>query len=99
MINIYDIEQLLPGLIPKPALESLTGLFKKWSPLRRNFSPDSQRVDPERLHFNRFTNPRGNDLAIDLGVHPGELHTGDAGCQQPIFILVNPVASTFLIAG
>ena len=52
-----------------------------------------ERVDPKRIDFHGLPRARRDDPIADLGIHPGELHTGAAGEEETVRgVHVNAVA-------
>ena len=43
-----------------------------------------ERVVPERIDLDRLADARRDHPVADLGIHPGQLHAGLAGAQQPV---------------
>ncbi len=60
---------------------------------------NAQRVDPERLHFDRLANARGHDPVADLRIHPRQLHAWHSRAQQTVVIGTNVETRATAIAG
>ena len=60
---------------------------------------DAQRVEPEGLHLDRFADARRDHAVADLRVHPGELHPGHAGGEEPVGVHADAVARAGAVTG
>ena len=55
---------------------------------------DPERVQPERLDFDRFADARRDYPVADLGVHPGDLRARLTARQQAVAVKPDPEART-----
>ncbi len=83
--------------VPKPLFESEKRLLEKMLPFGRETLGDGKCIDPQRLDLDRFADARGNNFAINLRIHPGELNAGNAGRNQPVIVDPNVKTSSGLI--
>src|SRR6185369_17949963 len=72
--------------VPELCFESRSTAVEQVSPTRRALARQPQRVQPERLDFDGFTDSRRHDVVADFGVHPRQLHPGYTRRQQAIVV-------------
>src|SRR5215468_5515947 len=90
---IHHVVKIATLLVPKLAIEAPSGQSRQAAiafapafiaqPLREVLH-DTERVVPERLNLDRISVPRCNHPIADLGVHPGQLHSGLTRMQQTV---------------
>src|SRR5262245_5148414 len=75
VIDVDDVEQEPALVVPEALYERGLCVRRERGPSSRPTPRDAQRVDPQRLHFDRLANARRHDPIADLRIHPRELHT------------------------
>src|SRR5437764_14196863 len=82
MIAIDHIREITGVLVPEFLFESSAAFIEERLPTRGKFHANGERVQPERLNFQWLADTGSDVAAIDARVHPGELLTVCARCDQ-----------------
>jgi hypothetical protein len=87
---VEDVEAVAALGVPEPG-KACPGLLQEarrrtrraCEPPRR-LRGEAQAAQPKRVDLDRLADPRGHHPVPDLGIHPGQLHPGLAGGEEPI---------------
>src|SRR6266487_6973151 len=96
MIAIDNVRQITGVLVPEFLFESSAAFVEERLPTRGKFRANGERVQPECLNFHRLANARRDLATIDARVHPRELLTVFASCEQSIPLGADDESSSFI---
>src|SRR5687768_10144504 len=90
VIDIDDISEVSAGVVPESLDERRATALERVVPAFVGLRGYGERVQPQRLDFDRLADARSNHSISNPRVHPGQLHPGAAGHQQSVGVEPDP---------